>query len=289
MKFVKKHKIISLILLIISFFVYKNYTRIVPLNPKINKSSKQYVNNLYMSDGRIYNNYLDSTEQKMYMLILKNTKNHKRTEKVSIKNYPCTSPESCLAIVTNAHAAILADHPELIGYSSLSVLYDSGTMTITLDFATNIFQENLGLPVIERMIYDIKQATKNMSDIEKIDYVYNWIGKNTKYDYVFTYASKNQSIYNVFIKKNAVCAGFAKASQVIFQNIGIESYIVTGTSTGPHMWNIVKYKDKYYYFDSTIAAATNKSKDGLIQEKMNDYIMNNPKWYPEIEKTRMQP
>ena len=62
--------------------------------------------------------------------------------------------------------------------------------------------------------------------------------------------SKNQSIYNVFMNKNAVCAGFAKASQVIFQNIGINSYTITGESTGPHMWNVVELDGKYNFINT---------------------------------------
>ena len=86
---------------------------------------------------------------------------------------------------------------------------------------------------------------------EKIKYVYNWMGNNTSYDKTFTWSSKNQSVYSVFMSKEAVCAGFAKASQIIFQNIGIESYGVAGQTGGPHMWNIIEYDGKYYFFDST--------------------------------------
>ena len=128
-----------------------------------------------------------------------------------------------------------------------------------------------------------------MDDLEKIKYVYEWIGMNNTYDKVFTYSSKNQSIYNVFMNKNAVCAGFAKASAVIFQNIGITAYTITGESTGPHMWNIINYNDKWYFYDSTIATGRTEGSssyyDGLRQEYMNFYTVHFPTWYPEYEKT----
>ena len=131
-----------------------------------------------------------------------------------------------------------------------------------------------------------------MSDYEKIKYVYEWMGENSDYDRSFTYMAKNQSAYNVFINKNAVCAGFAKASQMIFQNIGIESYGVSGNTTGPHMWNIIKYKGKYYFFDSTVATSVPRTSkryyNGLKQTTMDDYKMDNPEWYPEIETTDMK-
>ena len=128
-----------------------------------------------------------------------------------------------------------------------------------------------------------------MNEREKIEYVYDWVGRNNTYDDTFTWTAKNQSIYNVFIHNNAVCAGFAKTSQVIFQNIGVESYIIIGNTTGPHMWNIVRYGDKYYYYDSTVAASAHNQGEswyynGLIQEKMNDYISAYVDWYPEVSK-----
>ena len=130
-----------------------------------------------------------------------------------------------------------------------------------------------------------------MDDQEKILYVYNWIGDHNTYDKVFTYMSKNQSIYNVFVKKKAVCAGFAKASQVIFSRIGIESYIASGESTDYHMWNIVKYQDHYYYFDSTFAVSRQKDSngyyDGLKQEILNSYVLHRSDWYPPAETTNM--
>ena len=85
------------------------------------------------------------------------------------------------------------------------------------------------------------------------------------------------------MKGNAVCAGFAKASQVIFQNIGIESYTIIGNTSSRHMWNIVKVNGKYYYYDSTVAACRKKTSkgyyDGLKQEEFSDYTVERPDWY----------
>ena len=59
------------------------------------------------------------------------------------------------------------------------------------------------------------------------------------------------------------------------------------------MWNIVKYEDKYYYFDSTIAVGYKKTSphyyEGLQQETMNSYHPFYPEWYPKVEETNMFP
>ena len=178
----------------------------------------------------------------------------------------------------------------MLQFSSYGYSYDDTMVEAKVEFAiNNPVMEELNTLKIRRIIDKIKKETKDMSDREKIKYVYEWIGDNNTYDELFTYTSKNQSIYNVFIKGNAVCAGFAKASQVIFQNIGIESMTITGESGGPHMWNIIKIDEKYYYYDSTWAASI-QDKDnkhyygGLIQEEMNYYVPDHPEWYPTIEK-----
>lgn len=189
--------------------------------------------------------------------------------------------------------AIKVDHPELLNFGSVTYSWDNdGNYKIKVNNATIILLEQINISRIERIVYRIKEETKNMSDYEKIKYVYEWMGENSDYDRSFTYMAKNQSAYNVFINKNAVCAGFAKASQMIFQNIGIESYGVSGNTTGPHMWNIIKYKGKYYFFDSTVATSVPRTSkryyNGLKQTTMDDYKMDNPEWYPEIETTDMK-
>lgn len=289
--FFKKKKLLCILLIIFSIFIYTNFTRLVEENSLVNKNDGHYVNKLYMSDGRVYNNYLDKKQKKMYMYILNNTKSYKRILKFNLSDFGCVDYDECTSLVNIAHEAILVDHPELINYAGWRAHYDyGGTYNLILEFSVNNkIAEIIGEMRIQRIIDEIKKETMDMNELEKIRYVYKWIGKNNTYDKTFTTFSKNQSIYNVFLKKNAVCAGFAKASSVIFQNIGINSYIITGTSTGPHMWNIVEYNGKYYYFDSTVATnlkeGTSYYYDGLRQSYMNDFIVDFPTWYPKIEKT----
>ena len=86
MEFFKKHKITTILLFILSIYIYYYYTRITPLNNNIDKSSYHYVNELYYSDGRIYNNYLNKTEKKMYDLLFQSIKKNIRTLNVSVNS-----------------------------------------------------------------------------------------------------------------------------------------------------------------------------------------------------------
>ncbi len=289
MTFFKKkgNIILSIILLGLSFYLYINYFRLVDGNSLIDKKSIQYVNDLYMSDGRIYNGFLNEKEQKMYMLLLDNAKKQENNFDIAISNDLCADYSECFDLLSKAHYSILIDHPELISYSRYSAVYKDSVVRVSIEYAVPFkFLTYFSTFRIERIIDEIKYDTKNMTDKEKIKYVYEWVSKNNKYDTVFTSMSKNQSIYNVFLKHNAVCAGFAKASQVIFQNIGIKSYIVIGETTGAHMWNIVEVDGKYYNFDSTVGVSYQKY-DNLFYSGLNQKFLlgnknSNPEYYPNL-------
>ena len=289
MRYFKRHKIISLILIVLSVYLYINYTRIIEENPNIDKNSPAYINDIYMSDERIYNNYLSETEKIAYDELKDMFKKRQLKRKLDINKYSGKSSKDISTDIMNAGRALLIDHPEMLQLASYGYRYDDTMIQAKIDFAiNNPIMESLNTLRIRRIIDNIKRRTKDMSDREKIKYVYEWIGDNNTYDELFTYTSKNQSIYNVFIKGNAVCAGFAKASQVIFQNIGIESMTISGESGGPHMWNIIKLDNKYYYYDSTYAASIRDKNHpqyygGLKQEEMNYYKADHSDWYPKIE------
>lgn len=290
MRYFTRHKLLSIVLIFLSVYLYMNYTRIIEVNPKIDKSSPAYVNDIYMSDERIYNTYLNETEKLVYDELKNMFFERDIKRELDLNKYNGKSTSEISSAIMIAGRAMLLDHPEMLQFSSYGYSYDDTMVEAKVEFAiNNPVMEELNTLKIRRIIDKIKKETKDMSDREKIKYVYEWIGDNNTYDELFTYTSKNQSIYNVFIKGNAVCAGFAKASQVIFQNIGIESMTITGESGGPHMWNIIKIDEKYYYYDSTWAASI-QDKDnkhyygGLIQEEMNYYVPDHPEWYPTIEK-----
>ena len=284
-----RNKVFSFLLICLSFYIYLNYTMLVDGNKLIDKNNYHYVNDLYMSDGRVYNNYLTDIEKKTYRLLFDNTKKYNSSIDFDMSQFECSNDcYKCGDLITKAHYALLADHPELINYSGYSWKYYNQKFDLKLDFSVNNqFNAFIGETKIKRIINNIKNETVNMSDLEKIKYVYDWIGKNNTYDQMFTFSSKNQSIYNVFMKNNAVCAGFAKASQVIFQNIGINSMTVTGMAGELHMWNLVEVDDKWYFFDSTVATSRKEGSssyyDGLIQEKMNFYDVYYDEWYPKYE------
>jgi len=292
LRFIKKHKVLTILLVFFSFYVFANYTRVVDYEKNTDTSNPHFMNELYKSDDRIYNDYLDPYEKNMYDLMLTGIRRHQTSINVDLAKMGCIDYEDCGSFVDAANTALYLDHPELMNYAGYAWSYRNNKFTLIIRYAYMLpFKDVIGILRTEKVVSDIKNATKDMTDKEKIIYVYNWMGANNYYDHIFMYTSKNQSIYNVFVKGNAVCAGFAKASQIIFSQIGIKSYLVLGTTGGEHMWNLVEYNGKYYYFDSTVSVGSDENSpyhyNGLRQEYMNSYNPHHKGWYPHIEETNM--
>ena len=290
MRFIKNHKWISVFLILLSIYLYANYTREGIFERNTNTKEKHYINELYKSDDRIYKEILEEKEKDIYDLLLETIKSYETSIQLDNKKYECEKNYAqCESYLRNVTEALWVDHPELLNFASLGWIYQDNQFDVKIYYAfKNPIKEAIGVLRIERIISDIQEETKNMTDKEKIIYVYDWMGEHNTYDNLFTYTSKNQSIYNVFLKKNAVCAGFAKASQIILSHLGIKSYIISGED---HMWNVIEYKKKYYYFDSTVSVSMKKTHphhyDGLIQTTMKNRSLYYPEWYPKTEEENM--
>ena len=290
--YIKKHpKAICfwmIILILLSFHTYKNYLRPIEKNPYIDKNSIHYVNDIYQSKGEYYETLLTENEQELYLDMLYDTKHNKKNRRFTIEEYGCLSASQCNGMIYTVYEALFIDHPELLSFGVYGFRQKNDTeVEITYKNAIPFkFLVTIHEMRIKRIIDDIKKDTKNLNEYEKVKYVYDWISKKT-YDKMFTFSAKNQTAYNVFIKDKAVCAGFAKASQIIFQNIGIESYIVLGSTGGYHAWNIVKVNGKYYNFDSTVGSSIRKDSTQFyygLDGDFENYNIYNSELYPEPQK-----
>ena len=110
-------------------------------------------------------------------------------------------------------------------------------------------------------IEDVIQNDFRISEVfplsvpEQMMYVYKWIALYCKYN---IYSAYNQTIYSVFVCRNSVCTGYAKAAQYLFKVLGIESKLVFGTMHNAekgsrHCWLVVNVNGLWYHFDPTFA------------------------------------
>lgn len=93
-------------------------------------------------------------------------------------------------------------------------------------------------------------VSDELSEYEKIKLVYEYIINTVEYN---ASAPENQNIYSVFVNRESVCAGYAKATQYLLNRMGIFCTYVTGTVRGgdTHAWNIVRCDGAYYHVDTT--------------------------------------
>lgn len=282
-KFIKKKYILIFLLLFVGYKIYKIYFRPIEGNTLIDKKSEAYINNLYMSNEVFKEGLLASEDYYIYDTIIENNING------VVNNYiRCT--DDCINKFKVAIHAVYLDHPELITFKGIgSFKYQNNIIQYENYFNFSETKKKLAIRRIERELESIRNKTKDMSDKDKIIFVYNYVASHN-YDKLFRYDSSNQSAYSFFTGGKSVCAGFAKASQLIFQNIGINSYLVLSTN---HMWNYVEYEEKYYIFDATVGTSyTDKNNsnyyDGLSRTTTGVVNGLYSELYPSIESTSLK-
>lgn len=119
-----------------------------------------------------------------------------------------------------------------------------------------------------------------LSQLEQVAYVYKWILTYCNYN---TNSAYNQNIDSVFVRRNSVCTGFAKAAQYLFKLLGIESRLVFGRlnndkEEGRHCWNIVYIEGRYYHLDICLGDLSledvMKKAGGTSLRRYGDYNYN---------------
>lgn len=124
-----------------------------------------------------------------------------------------------------------------------------------LSFRYRCSRERCG--IIQKSINDVVENdfhikyVRTLTQLEQVAYVYKWMLAYCNYNVNSAY---NQNIDSVFVRRNSVCTGYAKATQYLFKLLGIESRLVFGRlnndiEEGRHCWNVVNIGGRYYHLD----------------------------------------
>lgn len=169
--------------------------------------------------------------------------------KSNLKLTECYSADEVLEAIRS----VMRDSPELFWFAH-QYNYDENKSTVCFKY---IFPAEM-ISAIQASIKDVVdndfclEYVKRLSLREQIVYVYKWLVLYCSYNLNSAY---NQSIYSVFVCRNSVCTGYAKAAQYLFTLLGIESRLVFGrlnkdNDDGRHCWNIVLVDNQWYHFDA---------------------------------------
>ena len=155
--------------------------------------------------------------------------------------------------IRNAIRWIMRDNPDIFWFAH-QYHYDEASSTIHFQYTFSAER----VKTVQQSINDVIENdfcieyVKKLSLQEQVVYIYKWLVTYCTYN---ANSSYNQSIYSVFVRRNSVCTGYAKAAQHLFNLLGIESCLVFGRlhndkEDGRHCWNLVKVDNEYYHFDA---------------------------------------
>ena len=85
MRFFKRHKFLTVIIILVSIYIYINYASMIEVS--VDRTSKYYTNDIYISNQRIYNDYLNEYEKKAYDELLNAIKKRLKYIEVNLNDY----------------------------------------------------------------------------------------------------------------------------------------------------------------------------------------------------------
>lgn len=115
-----------------------------------------------------------------------------------------------------------------------------------------------------KAILDENGYQKDMTDLQKVVLIYDWITANVKYDWTYTHRGLQDALY----ERKSVCSGYAGLFNEMCEVAGVKCEMSGGTALGlgsdgygwgGHDWDKVKIGKEWYYVDATWDAAGEKA------------------------------
>ncbi len=218
-----------------------------------------------ISVGKYAYEQLQEEEKLVYDEMLETILNHEKTVHLSTIDSE---------VMQRAYTAISSDYGGLFwveGY--VFTKYTKGEELVSLEFSPKYTMEKEERQELQKQIDEMVDAwlagvSFNDTDYQKAKYVYEILALNTEY---VEGAKDSQNIISVFLHKQTVCQGYASAVQYLFNQLGIQSMIVSGKAMGePHAWNLICLDGEYYYMDATWGNNGYRDKEG-VETSFIDY------------------
>ncbi|MBQ7088280.1 MAG: hypothetical protein IJN04_01380 [Clostridia bacterium] len=161
---------------------------------------------------------------------------------ISHRTHRLNSDEAFLVweLVTN-------DHPEFFWLAHGAQLKESGGVITTIGFRIPADIEAQQAALRAR-VAELTSDLVGKSDYEKSLILHDRVAEAVSYQYT----DNDQTVIGSLLEGASVCAGYARAYQLLMQTVGIPVFFVTGYSKGQgHAWNLVQLDGEWYYTDVT--------------------------------------
>ena len=161
---------------------------------------------------------------------------------VSHSSYRLTSDE-----VFTVYDAVLDDHPEFFWLIDGVQASGYGNVITTI-YLYPPADAAATRAVLEARVNEMTAGLEGKSDYEKSRILHDRLCETVTY----AYTDNDQSVFGSLLEGQSVCAGYARAYQLLLQRVGVPAFCVTGYSRAqPHAWNLVQLDGEWYYTDVT--------------------------------------
>ncbi len=228
-------------------------------------------------ENRFYYNQLNETEKDIYTALF---------ETAQSGNLKCglsgVDRDRYIPMIDRAVQALAYDCPEFFwlgGGWQLNGLRGADGVTVTLTpyaFWEYVSKPQKYIDTFEKAVNAVVEKARTYKTVyEQVEFVHDYIAHNTYYDYdrleeaqkTFHLASSEYiySAYGCLVDKAAVCAGYARAFQVIMQRLGYTCAYVRGDAGGSHAWNYIVLDKEGYFLDVTWDDADFRDDNGDVR------------------------
>ena len=150
---------------------------------------------------------------------------------------------------------VLDDHPECFWISGAAgMIFNDELYCSGIPAWEGAYRQRASFEKsVNKVVKSLKKKCAGKSATKKAALIHDYICKSCRY----RRSGYDQTAFGVFSKKNAVCAGYARAFKLLCDRLGVKCICISGYVTswngagGPHMVNYVKIGKKWYYVDCT--------------------------------------
>lgn len=150
---------------------------------------------------------------------------------------------------------VVRETPEIMYYSAARIS-SNGKIEFTYSAPVSTIKANQ--TAVQTKVNEVLSTIikPNFTEFDKVKAVHDYLALTTQYDELNytngTVPADSYTAYGALVETVAVCDGYAKAAQLLLNQLGIENDYVDGSANGIlHAWNLVKIDGKYYFMDIT--------------------------------------
>lgn len=268
--------IVAVLCLVTSYFVFSDFAENFEKNTLDNvlkkdrfteKEYKEFQENLADKSFYYYNTLTDA-QKDSYITLYYSALDFDESCKVEIA-------EEDLSLVIDA---IMYDNSEIFWLTgNCSYYVNEGYIDVVQEYRyTEDEAKRISRKLEDKIDSIISEMPDYKTDFEKELYLHDYVCDNTIYD-ESTMETTGHTAHSSLLDGRTVCEGYARAVQMLLDEVGIENYLIVGeasddSSTDLHMWNIVKIDGYYYHLDPTW-------NDGAFTDAQGYFYFNVPDTY----------